>query len=62
VKEQSHIEDMRAAVRGDIERAGRRRLRGESPPVSVLNAPTAEPASLEKQGLVGRVAARFRRT
>jgi hypothetical protein len=61
VKEQSHIEDMRAAVRGDIERAGRRRSRGETPPVSVLNAPQMSPASPDKPGLFNRVTALFRR-
>jgi hypothetical protein len=55
MKEQSQIEEMRAAVRGDIERAKRRR--GNAP----ADALVAEPPPPEPEPKRGWVAALFRR-
>ncbi len=58
MKEQSQIEDMRAAVQGEIERAKERRRQGASRPASALDVPSAE---AERLGMGARLAALFRR-
>ena len=58
MKEQSQIEEMRTAVRGEIERAKERRRQGASRPASALDA---HPAEAERRGVAARLTALFRR-
>jgi hypothetical protein len=44
VKEESHIEDMRAAVRGDRERAEQARQRSTENVLALIDAPAVEEA------------------
>jgi hypothetical protein len=43
VKEESHLEEMRAAVRGDRERAEQARLRSSENVRALIEPPAAEP-------------------
>jgi hypothetical protein len=45
VKEESHIEDMRAAVRGDRERAEQARQRSTENVLALIDAPAVEEAA-----------------
>jgi hypothetical protein len=64
VKEQSHIEEMRAAVRGDIERAKRRS--GDGALAAALRSePATSPETKPEpapEGLGSRIAGLFRRS
>lgn len=60
MREESHIEDMRAALRGERERAEQARQRSTENVRALLDVPEPEnapepPAEPERQSLLGRV-------
>lgn len=63
MKEESQIEDMRAALRGDRERSGQARLRSSENVLALLDVQSPEPREREppppqKRGLLGRLLGR----
>lgn len=59
MKEESHLEEMRAAVRGDRERAEQARQRSSENVLALIDAqppePAPEPAQQQQRGLFGRL-------
>lgn len=62
MKEESHIEDMRAALRGERERAEQARQRSTENVRALLDVPASEdapePPAEPRQGLLGRLLGR----